>query len=300
MNFYIVMQGRAFEEERKASVICSEIFNKKGEIPHFWGRMQEVVKGDVIFHYDKGAIVAISRATSNCFEAPIPYRPNVPGFVVQTNYIELEQPIHVKANFHDIQPLLPVKYAAFQDNADGNQGYLYPCNEMLAIKLLELTSDLNIYLDIEEQLEFAISAVVIKERNELATLISTAIHETQVKLRRSQHKFKQVLVEKWQDQCAVCGMNVPELLVATYAKPMKDCSHEERINPMNGLLLCANHSALYRNGLISFDGTGKIHISPKLPEEHYDQLFISPKLKVNREQSHKPFYKWHKKYIFKK
>ena len=300
MNFYIVMQGRAFEEERKAGVICSEIFNKKGEIPHFWGRMQEVTKGDVIFHYVKGEIVAISRATSSYYEASIPYRLDVPGFVVPTNYIELEQPIHVKENFQAIQPLLPVKYAAFQDNADGNQGYLYPCNEMLAIKLLELTSDLNIYLDLEEQLEFAISAVVIKERNELATLISTAIHETQVKLRRSQQKFQQALVEKWQHQCAVCHLDVPELLVATYAKPWKDCSQEERINPMNGLLLCANHSALYESGLISFDGTGKIHISPELAEERYEKLFISPKLKVHREEQHKPFYKWHKKYIFKK
>ena len=166
--------------------------------------------------------------------------------------------------------------------------------------MILLLVDLNIYLDLEEQLEFAISAVVIKERDELATLISTAIHATQVKIRRSQQKFQQALVEKWQHQCALCNLDVPELLVATYAKPWKDCSHAERINPMNGLLLCANHSALYRSGLISFDGTGKIHISPELAEERYEKLFLTPKLKVHRDEQHKPFYKWHKKYLFKK
>lgn len=299
MNFYIVMQGRTFEEEKKVGVICSEIFNKKGEIPHFWGRMQDVHKGDVIFHYVKGEIVAISRAISNCYEAPIPYRSDIQGFTVNTNYIDLENPIHVKENFDEIQPLLPIKYSAFQENADGNQGYLYPCNDMLAIKLLELTSDFNIYLDIEEQLEFAISSILVKERNELATLISTAIHETQVKLRRSQQKFEQALVEKWQHQCAVCKLDVPELLVATLAKPWKDCTSDERVNPMNGILLCANHSSLFEKGLISFDGTGKIHISPNLQEQHYNQLSLSSKLKVYREEQHKPFYKWHKKHIFK-
>ena len=31
MNFYIVMQGRTYEMEQANEMICSEIFNKKGE-----------------------------------------------------------------------------------------------------------------------------------------------------------------------------------------------------------------------------------------------------------------------------
>ena len=300
MNFYIVMQGRTYEEEKKHGVICSQIIDKKGETPHFWGRMKEVLTGDLIFHYVKGEIVAISTATSNCYEGIIPYRSSDKGFIVETNYLQLMHPIHIKGSFQHIKPLLPIKYAPFQENGDGNQGYIFSCNEMLAIKFLEMISDSNIYLEDVEQLELAIGAVILKDRNELGVTLSSTIAKTHAKFRKYEKIYNATLAEKWDNQCAICQLDIPELLKATYSKPWKDCTDEEKVDKMNGLLLCSNHAALYSEGLIAFDGTGKIHISNQLSEAQYEKLHLTPKLKVHREEANKPYYKWHKKYVFKK
>ena len=60
MNFYIVMQGRTYAEEKQHEVICSSKTDKIGQPQHFWERMKDVRRGDVVFHYVKGDIVAIS------------------------------------------------------------------------------------------------------------------------------------------------------------------------------------------------------------------------------------------------
>lgn len=301
MNFYIVMQGRTYELEQENGIICSEIFNRKGETPHFWERMKDIVSGDFIFHYVKGDIVAVSIARSSYYEGPIPYGEVAENrFIVKTTYYPLDRSLSIKEYFEKIAPLLPVRYSAFQQNGDGNQGYLFPCNELLAIKLLELISDLNIYFDPVEQLEFAMGPIVTKERNELVPILNTAEVEAHVKVRRSYERFSQAVFEHWQGQCAICQLDVKELLHANYIKPWKDCSVSEMHDPMNGLLLCFNHEALFKKGFIAFDGTGKIHLSPKLSIEHFEQLGLQPNLKIRREVENKPFYKWHKKYIFQK
>ena len=298
MNFYIVMQGKTYEQEAEYGIICSEIYNKKGETPHFWARMKQVQPGDVIFHYVRGEMVAVSKATSYYREDFIPYRLNTRGYIVQTNYIPFKTSVNVKANFHEIAPHLPVKYAAFQPNADGNQGYIFPCNELLALSFLKLASDANLHSQQAEQLEIAMSAIIQKERDELAAIISQSLHycETAVSIAKKVHHHS--LRTKWANKCAVCQLDVPELLIGTYSKAFKDCSETERIDEMNGILLCANHHALYERGLISFNGSGKIHLSSKLTEEQLTQLLLKPTLKIARDEANKPYYKWHKKWYF--
>ena len=92
---------------------------------------------------------------------------NDDSYLVHLIYHELDYPVNVRDHFHEISPLLPIKYSPFQQDGIGNPGYLYPCNEELAIKLLEMISELNIYLTSEEQLEFAIDAIKVTEHNTL-------------------------------------------------------------------------------------------------------------------------------------
>lgn len=301
MNFYIVMQGRTYEDEKAHGVIWSHVIDKSGQNQHFWERMKEVQAGDAIFHYVKGDIVAISIAKKGCYEGTSPYRDGyeVIGYTVETAYEELTKPVNVKEHFDVLKPLLPLKYSAFQDNGDGNQGYLYPCNEMLALQLLELISDLNIYEENEEQLEFAIGAIKNKERNTLVPILAETGAEAKAKIRKGQQQFKERLSPLWNDQCALCGIDLPVLLRASHSKPWKDSTDEERLDMYNGLLLCCNHDALYDNGYIAFDGTGKIHISSDLNEEDYAKYGIHPKMRVNRREENKTYFKWHKRHVFK-
>ena len=300
MNFYIVMQGRTYDEAKEKQVVWCSILDSSGQTPHSWERMKEVKKGDAIFHCVKGEIVAISIAQEDCYEGVNPLDDSgTVGNLFSADYEELMVPISVKEHFDEIQPLLPIKYSPFQHNGDGNQGFLYPCNEMFAIKLLELMSDANIYEENEEQLEFAIGLIAQKERNTLAPVLIEAEAEAKVKIRKGQEKFRKQLLPLWDNHCALCGISLPELLHASYSKPWKDATNEERLDPYNGILLCRNHDALYDNGYIAFDGTGKIHISSEIDRIDYGKYDIHEKMRVARVEENKQYFKWHKREVFR-
>jgi putative restriction endonuclease len=305
MESYIVMQGRTYHDEKELGVLWSLQRDSVGNVQHSWERMKEVIEGDRIFHYVRGDIIAISVAKSGYreeykpSEISLPDIENAKGYLVEVDYYELDKPLTIEDSFDEILPLLPIKYSAFQENANGNQGYLYPCNEELTIKLVELIADLNIYEIDEEQLEFVMGTVQKTEHDFLIPLLAETESETKTKLRLGHQRFRNELLPLWHGQCALCDIELPELLQASYAKPWKDCTNNERIDPNNGILLCRNHDALYRNGLIAFDGTGKIHISSRIPEEDYDKYGLQMKMSVNRTEKNKPYLKWHKKHMFK-
>ncbi|MGG3448420.1 HNH endonuclease [Domibacillus aminovorans] len=304
MNSFVVMQGHTYQEEKEQGIIWSPQKDKGGNTPHSWLRMTNVKEGDRFFHYVKGNISAISVAVSNCQEAAKPtaiqnfeqWGEN--GYLAQLQYHELEVPLNIRTNFDALLPLLPLKYSPFQQDGNGNQGYLYPCNEELAIKLLELISDLNIYEVEVEQLELAIGTVRRTERNTIVPIIAETEAEAKAKIRIGQQKFKRELLPLWDHKCALCGIELPALLRASHSKPWKDSTDVERVDPFNGVLLCCNHDALYDKGYIAFDGQGRLHISSQIPEMDYVKYNIRPKMKIARYEENKPYFKWHKRDIF--
>ncbi|WP_432352025.1 HNH endonuclease [Sporosarcina sp. A2] len=304
MQSYIVMQGRTYYEEKELGILWSQQQDSAGNIQHFWERMKEVNAGDRIFHYIKGDIVAISVAKTGYREESKPTTLDLPvtesdkGYLVEVDYHELEKPLAIEDSFNEILPLLPIKYSPFQENANGNQGYLYPCNEELTIKLVELIGDLNIYEIDEEQLEFVMGTVRKTEHDFLTPILAETEAEAKTKVRLGHQRFRIDLMPLWHDKCALCDIALPELLKASYAKPWKDSTNNERVEPNNGILLCRNHDALYTNGLIAFDGQGKIHISSRIPEEDYNKYGLYGKMRITRNETNKPYLKWHKKHVF--
>jgi len=79
--------------------------------------------------------------------------------------------------------------------------------------------------------------------------------EVLAKARIGQGKFRADLVAKWRkgEVCALTGLAVPELLVASHIKPWRESSNEERLDPMNGLLLVAHADKLFDRFLLSFE-----------------------------------------------
>lgn len=304
MNSFIVMQGETYHEERNAGVLWTSQIDKSGMVPHSWKRMQDVKKGDLVFHYVKGEIVAISRVRKDCTNGTNPLRKetqaneNNQAFIVQTVYRELEFPLPIKPFFKEIDPLLPVKYSAFQEEAGGNSGYLYPCNEELAMKLLEVISSLNIFTVEMEQLELSMEVIKKSEHNPLLSLIAEAELQIKTKMRRGKEQFTESLLPLWKSECPLCGIAIRDVLKATPAKPWKDSSDEERLDPFNGVLLCANHSALYTAGYIAFTGGGRLHISSQISPQDYDAYRLKKNTKIGVSPEHAPYLRWHKRIVF--
>lgn len=122
--------------------------------------------------------------------------------------------------------------------------------------------------------------------------------ESYVKTRVNQSYFRGDLL-KSQQKCCLCGVCNEEILIASHIKPWSVSESNEKLDPDNGLLLCANHDRLFDRGLISFDDTGKIIISEKLSDEDRLLLNINSNMYITLNENRKRFLEFHRKNIFK-
>lgn len=92
------------------------------------------------------------------------------------------------------------------------------------------------------------------------TSISDTESNAEVHIRIGQNVFRSVLLEIYNGQCCVCGINIKELLRASHILPWSN-HKKERLNPENGLCLSATYDAAFDNHLISFDNEYRMVVS---------------------------------------
>lgn len=93
-----------------------------------------------------------------------------------------------------------------------------------------------------------------------------------VKTRISQGSFRRLLLLE-HHQCSLCNISTTSVLRASHIKEWSEASREERIDADNGLLLCANHDALFDRHQISFNpDSGDICISSSISAEQRNAL----------------------------
>jgi hypothetical protein len=76
-----------------------------------------------------------------------------------------------------------------------------------------------------------------------------------VKLRPAQQRFRRCVLARYGIHCAVCGIDIPELLEAAHLVPKSDWGIDE---PDNGLPFCRTHHRAFDDGLITIDAVGVI------------------------------------------
>lgn len=116
-----------------------------------------------------------------------------------------------------------------------------------------------------------------------------------VKTRISQGSFRRLLLLE-RHQCNLCDISTTAVLRASHIKEWSESSREERIDANNGLLLCANHDALFDRHLISFEPTtGDICISASIDNEQRSALNLSDKTKLTMSDRMKSYMQLHYK-----
>ena len=125
-----------------------------------------------------------------------------------------------------------------------------------------------------------------------------------MKQRIGQNLFRQALMDYWGDACAVTGLDLPEALRASHAKPWARCSTDaERLDVFNGLLFSAQLDALFDAGLITFDESGLLHTSPRLTPPQLQLLGLDhPQCLRLRwiSPQHLPYLAWHRNLVFQR
>lgn len=114
-----------------------------------------------------------------------------------------------------------------------------------------------------------------------------------VKARVSQGSFRRLLLLE-RHHCNLCDISTTSVLRASHIKEWAESSKEERIDANNGLLLCANHDALFDRHLISFEpDTGNICISASIDDEQRNALNISESARLSMNERMKAYMQIH-------
>lgn len=87
--------------------------------------------------------------------------------------------------------------------------------------------------------------------------------------RKGQGNFKAKLTSTYSNKCCVTGETTPELIEAAHIQPYID---EKSNHVKNGLLLRIDIHKLFDNGLMYIDEDFKIHISPQVKSDYYQNL----------------------------
>lgn len=120
------------------------------------------------------------------------------------------------------------------------------------------------------EVEARLAAIPVTERTQ------------EVRRRIGQDVFRDALMDLWQGRCALSGVELPpSLLRASHAKPWKDASDDERLDPFNGLLLAVHYDALFDKGLIAFSEEGKLLVSTLLTQEARQILNLDTPMRLH-------------------
>ena len=114
------------------------------------------------------------------------------------------------------------------------------------------------------------------------------------KVRVGQSSFRKLLIEQRGCTCELCDVNLPEVLRASHIKSWSSSSITERMDLQNGLLLCANHDALFDRHMISFDvNSNDILISSSIPADQRKELRLDHPKRIIFNDRMKAYMKIH-------
>ena len=85
----------------------------------------------------------------------------------------------------------------------------------------------------------------------------------EVKTRVNQCVFRQMVLTNYATKCAISGIDIPELLLASHIVPWSK-NENERLNPENGICLSALYDKAFDKGLIGVNSNYQVILSTSL------------------------------------
>jgi putative restriction endonuclease len=128
-----------------------------------------------------------------------------------------------------------------------------------------------------------------------------------VKTRVNQNVFRQIVLANYNGKCAISGIDIPDLLVASHIIPWSK-NEKERLNPANGICLSPLYDRAYDKGYIGINEKHEILLSPELKKKepasyymnNFGSLVKSKLLLPTKYLPKQEFLQYHLDTIFKK
>ncbi|MEK0363003.1 HNH endonuclease [Pseudomonas sp. CBC3] len=277
MDFFWVNLGSTYAEVTGNNFLWAPLrsISANGQIRtiRHWSVVSEVKAGDVIFcAYDK-LLTKVAIATDDAFIAPRPEtrKPNPlkgKGNCVEIEFMANARPV-LKANLAgDFVKLFNNQCdpELFNSNGTLNQIYMSRLSGAAGKYLLDAA---GILVDFPE--------CRVGESDILSETTREALRQERI----GQARFRKALMGQWEGKCALTGLAMQELLVASHIVPWAVADDTARLDPYNGLLLAAHIDRLFESGLVSFADDGQLLISERLEGESRALLGLDKVLRIS-------------------
>lgn len=123
--------------------------------------------------------------------------------------------------------------------------------------------------------------------------------EATVKQRIHQNFFRATILSGYNRRCCICGLPHPEILIASHIIPWA-VREDSRVNPRNGLCLCASHDVAFERGLIAITTNLSVMLCERLKRSRdpaSQSLLVAFEGKrislPDRFPPHEDFLNWH-------
>lgn len=129
----------------------------------------------------------------------------------------------------------------------------------------------------------------------------------EVKTRVNQSVFRRIVVANYSGKCAISGIDITDLLVASHIVPWSK-DEKERLNPENGICLSSLYDKAYDKGYFGINERYEVELSAALKkkekEVYYERWFGHlPNKKITLPQKYLPaknFLQYHMDVVFMK
>ena len=126
----------------------------------------------------------------------------------------------------------------------------------------------NILASLEKQtLESKFKQILVGTENLIG---ETKVRE--VKTRVNQNVFRQIVLANYSGKCAITGIDIPELLIASHIIPWSQ-NEKERLNLQNGICLSALYDRAFDKGLIGITEKYQIVLSSELKSKENKEFY---------------------------
>lgn len=295
MRYWWVNQNQTFRQETSGGYLWSPKRTADGRYNQFYENMRVAAPGDVVFSYCDTLIRSIGVVQGFCYEAPKPIEFGSAGrnwdeigWRVDVRFTPLARQVRPLDHSSALAPVLPAKYSPLRSTGAGNQAvYLAEVPDAMAAVLAGLIGPelaliashaMDVVTDDRSRSASEGEETKIWERHlEDQIRGDNRIDETTrvalVQSRRGQGLFRQ-RVAQIEQRCRVTKVEMPTHLRASHCKPWRDAANDERLDGENGLFLTPTVDHLFDRGFITFEGDGRLLISPVAHRESMVRMGI--------------------------
>lgn len=135
--------------------------------------------------------------------------------------------------------------------------------------------------------------------SDYVTSLTSTEKEYISKARIGQGKFREALLKRYDGRCPVTGITNSSLLVASHIKPWRSCSHAERLDPDNGILLALIPDKLFDTGQMTFDAAGSPTFSESIQPSEAELYNIDSASRLALTPGQEVYLAYHRRAVFR-